>query len=144
MPSPQLESGFTRIANSIIEALYRVNTPPYERRVIDFVFRITYGFQRRDAETSISQISRVTGIERRNVQRAIKGLVGKNMLTINYINRDCELAKSIRVAFQKDPAKWIVDKPVHKPRGGASKLTHSPASLLTHPPCVSTDAGGVR
>src|SRR3972149_2270012 len=101
---PQLEHGFTRIANGIIEALSRVNLSAYETRVRLFIFRITYGFNRREADTSISQIARVLGLDRRHVQRAVKSLEGKNIITVKKVRRHCEVGKSLRVAFQKDPA----------------------------------------
>ena len=45
--SPQLEDGYTRIANELIEALMRTNLSAYQSRVLWAIWRKTYGFNKR-------------------------------------------------------------------------------------------------
>jgi phage replication O-like protein O len=104
MASPQLEDGFTRIANEIIEVLARINLSPYESRVLWFVLRKTYGWRKKSDWIAASQMrAGLGGLDRRNIFRALKGLSGKNMIVIS---RDD--AHKPKYSFQKDYSKWRV------------------------------------
>lgn len=97
MADPRPEKGYTKIPNSIIEALCRVNLSPYQSRVLWLIFRKTYGWHKEADRLPLSQICSATGIARSNVSRALKALVARNMIT----RRD-------RVtAFQLDYGKWV-------------------------------------
>lgn len=110
MASPQLEDGYIKIANEIAEALMTINLSAYESRVLWFIFRKTYGFQKKTDWLSLSQFSDLIGLDRRLVHRAIKGLLSKGMLVIE---RDD--GQRVKYGFQKDYTKWIKDtiKPSH-------------------------------
>ena len=103
MSNPQLENGFTRIANEILEALARTNLSPYEWRVLMFLFRKTYGHQKKADAIPRSQFSNGLCLDRRLVHRAIKSLESKRLLVIS---RDDSGAVSYQ--FQKDYTKWRV------------------------------------
>ena len=102
MASPQKENGFTPIANEILEALCKMNLSPYESRVLWFLLRKTYGYQRKADHIPSSQFSRGTGLDRRLVHRALKGLSSKKMTVIS---RDDTNRPTI--GFQKDYAQWV-------------------------------------
>lgn len=101
MASPQKENGHIDIANEIAEALMRVNLSAYESRVLWFLFRKTYGWNKTVDWITLSQFSKCIGLDRRLVHRAIKGLSSKKMIVIN---RDD--SQRLRYAFQKDYDKW--------------------------------------
>jgi phage replication O-like protein O len=101
-PSPQKENGYTPIANEIMEALMRVNLSPAETRVLWFLFRKTYGWNKKSDRIPLSQFSQATGIERRNVHRALKKLSSKQMIAI--VQTDDRMAATYR--FQKDYSRW--------------------------------------
>lgn len=101
MASPQTEDGFTRIANEIIEAIYKVNLSAYESRVMWFLFRKTYGFQKKTDRIALSQFAKEIGIDRRLVHRAIKNLSSKNMIVISKDDRN-----HVSYGFQKNYKKW--------------------------------------
>ena len=44
MASPQLEDGFTRVANELLEALAKLKLCAYETKVLIFIIRKTYGW----------------------------------------------------------------------------------------------------
>lgn len=81
MESPQLENGYTKIANEIIEALSRTNLSSYESRILWCVFRKTYGFQKREDWISISQFVEITGIKPSHISRSIKLLTLRGIVT---------------------------------------------------------------
>lgn len=82
MASPQLENGYTSIANEIMEALPRIRIPPEARRVLDVIIRKTYGFRKKKDRISLSQFAMATGIPTSKICRALKRLSGMNMITI--------------------------------------------------------------
>jgi len=99
--TPQKEDGFTPIANEIMEALMRVNLSAYESRVLWFLFRKTYGWNKKTDWITLSQFSECIGLDRRLIHRAIKSLSSKKMIVIY---RDDTF--KIRYGFQKDFKKW--------------------------------------
>jgi len=92
MPTPQLERGYARIANELIEALSRINLSAYEWRVFFCVLRKTYGWNKGSDFVSISQLALGTGLKKSHVSRAKKALLTKNILHIDRgklgINKD--------------------------------------------------------
>lgn len=103
MANPQIEEGYTPIANEIIEALMRVNLSAYESRVLWFLFRKTYGWDKKTDWITLSQFSKCIGLDRRLIHRAIKELSSKKMIVIE---RDDGLR--LRYGFQKNYEKWVL------------------------------------
>jgi phage replication O-like protein O len=103
MASPQVEDGYTKIANELVEALMKVNLSAYESRVLWFLFRKTYGWEKKTDWIALSQFASCLNLDRRLIHRAIKGLSSKQMIVIE---RDDGLR--IKYGFQKDYDKWKV------------------------------------
>ena len=101
-PHPQKENGFTPIAHEIMEALMKINLSPAESRVLWFIFRKTYGWGKKSDRIALSQFSKATGLKRQNVQRALKALSSKSMITV--IRSDDR--KPLTYRFQKDYSEW--------------------------------------
>ena len=76
-----LEDGYTRIANSLLEALYKTPILSRESRVLLFIIRQTYGFGHKSRELSNGFIAAGTGIDAKHISEIIKGLVSANVLT---------------------------------------------------------------
>jgi|ADurb_Leu_01_Slu_FD_contig_101_408048_length_1942_multi_2_in_0_out_0_3 phage replication O-like protein O len=103
MANPQAENGHIDIANEIAEALMKVNLSAYESRILWFIFRKTYGWNKKEDWISLSQFSMCTGLDRRLVHRAIKSLSSKKMIVINKDD-----SNHITYGFQKNWEKWDV------------------------------------
>ena len=101
--TPQLEDGYTKIANEIIEALCRINLSPYESRVVWGIFRKTYGYNKKEDWISLSQFSDLIDLDRRLIHRATKSLENRNIIVIN---RDDK--RKPNYMFQKDYTKWLL------------------------------------
>jgi phage replication O-like protein O len=80
MASPQVEGGYTRIANEIVEALARVNVPGEVMRILLIVLRKTYGFSKKEDAISLSQFCLLSGIKKPNCTRAIKKALGMRLI----------------------------------------------------------------
>lgn len=81
--TPQLENGYTKIANEILEAMARFRIPGEQRQCLDFILRKTYGYNKKEDAIANSQFCEATGLKKGNVSRAIKALVDKNIVIKN-------------------------------------------------------------
>lgn len=104
MASPQLENGYTPIANEILHALMGCKLLVYEMKVVLCVVRKTYGWRKKNDWVSNSQISEVTGMAKSNVTRTVKSLVEKKIL----------YKDGKKIGFQKNWELWKVDWSVDK------------------------------
>jgi len=96
MNSPQLEEGFTRIANGILEKLITINLSSYQTRVLLYIIRKTYGFNKKEDWISTSQIVKATGIHKAHVSRTKKELLMRKIVT----------SSGNKIAFQKNSRLW--------------------------------------
>ena len=99
--NPQLADGYTPIANAIMDALARTRFSGYERSVLDFLFRKTYGWAKKSDLISLSQFVDGTGILKPHVARTIKRLVERKVITRN--GNDT----LVRYEFNKHYGEWI-------------------------------------
>jgi len=97
MASPQLENGFTRIANEILESLSSVQMSGTEWQFVMCIFRKTYGFNKKEDWVTGSQIVAMTGLKKERVSEAKKRLLERNIVT----------EKRNKISFQKDYEQWI-------------------------------------
>jgi len=97
MASPQKENGFTPIANEILDELQKFGDLTLrEIKVILFILRRTYGFNRKESEMSISFISRGTGIQENHVSATLTFLVKKRLI----------FRKESNIVFNKNHDSW--------------------------------------
>lgn len=96
MASPQLEHGYTKIANEILEALARTSISTYQSRVLWAIFRKTYGFGKKVDKISLSQLSEMTGIQKAHVGQARRELIARKILTV----------AGEAIGFNKNHAEW--------------------------------------
>ncbi len=106
MANPQLENGYTAIANELLEALCRHAPGRAEGRVFDYIMRQTYGWNKKLDRLSYSQIQEGTGLSRRAVIYAMENLEAKNMITVGRAKVGDQLNL---VGVQKDYENWRPD-----------------------------------
>lgn len=82
MASPQLEDGYTRVANEILENIMKVSLNGTQFRIVMAVWRYTYGFQRTKHEMSISFLSQSINASRGQVDRELSTLISRNILKV--------------------------------------------------------------
>lgn len=81
MANPQKENGYTPIANEIIEALAKFPFNGAQLRLVLFLLRKTYGFQKKADKISISQFEKGTDLNKRTIQRELDNLEAMNVIT---------------------------------------------------------------
>ena len=74
MANPQLENGYTSIANEILDNLCKLSLNGTELKVVICIFRYTFGFRRKSHKLSASFIARWGNCDVRAVKRALKKL----------------------------------------------------------------------
>ena len=79
--SIQVENGnFTRIHNTIMEAIYSVNFTAIELRCLLYLLRHTYGFQRKEHTISYAEFAGGLNCSRRAAMRCLQSLENANVV----------------------------------------------------------------
>jgi phage replication O-like protein O len=113
---PQLEDGFTRIANEILEAIARTPLSDYESRCVHFLWRKTYGWQNPDGQSkkvdviSHTQWAEGTDIPRWHIDRVLTRLAKRKIITKQEIYRGAR--RIILWGFKKRYKEWLSPKQV--------------------------------
>ncbi|MEX3914846.1 replication protein [Paraburkholderia sp. BR10872] len=79
--TPQLEDGYTRIANELFEAILGFGFTQRQLLVLLTVLRKTYGYGKKEDDMSAGQIGQMCGVKRNHVSEVIGQLAGMNVLT---------------------------------------------------------------
>lgn len=82
MESPQIEDGYTRFANSLLEAFCRTRIAGQAYQVVLCVARMTYGYQKKCDSISYGQISELSGIQRHKIVPIVRSLTDMKILTV--------------------------------------------------------------
>lgn len=94
MASPQIENGYTKVANELLDALCSINLSSHEWHVVHAIIRKTYGYNKKEDWITNTQIMKLTGQTQQKVSQAKRKLVVKNIVTENgnkiSINKDYE------------------------------------------------------
>lgn len=102
--TPQLEDGFTMLANELMERVLGFGFSHREQSVIFTIFRKTYGYGKKEDDMSASQIGTMCGITRQHVTTTL------NLLALrNVINKRPGRFGTI-VGIQKDHRRWITSE----------------------------------
>jgi len=98
--NPQLEDGFTRIADELLEALIAARLSGGEFRIVLTTIRKTYGFNKKTDRITLSQFEAMTGIPRKRCHRLLDKLVSKDVLLKGGEGR------KVTYGVQKDYTRW--------------------------------------
>jgi len=101
MTTPQVENGFTMIANELLEAILGGGFSHREQSVILTVIRKTYGYAKKEDDMSAAQIGALCGVARQHVTSTLNVLASRNVIT----KRAGRFGMVIGI--QKDHRKWI-------------------------------------
>jgi len=96
MANPQLEDGYTEIANEILDSLAHCQLSPNEWQVLICIIRKTYGYHKKVDYIANFQIVMATGLCKAVVSRVLGKLAEKRLITRN----------KKYIGFQKDWEIW--------------------------------------
>jgi len=97
MVSPQIDDGYTKIANELLDAICALHLSGSEWSFVHSIIRKTYGYNKKEDWVTNSQIVVMTGLCKERVSEAKKSLIEKNVVT----------EKRNKISIQKDYTKWI-------------------------------------
>jgi phage replication O-like protein O len=100
MARPQIENGHCDIATELLEAIIKAHFSNTEHAVFWAIVRKTYGWHKKIDRISFSQLEELTGINRRHIAPALKGLIKRNMVI-----RQGE-KQNLEYGVQKDYELW--------------------------------------
>lgn len=80
MATPQVEDGYTMIANELLEALAFIQLPPTEWQVLLVIIRKTYGYKKKVDSIANFRIVQATGLSKEVISRSLKSLSNKNLI----------------------------------------------------------------
>ncbi|MGE5633378.1 MAG: replication protein [Caulobacteraceae bacterium] len=103
MANVQLEKGYTRIANEILENIIRLPLNGTQLRIIVVIWRNTYGFGRKEHTISESYIAKATGLSKRFISQELNKLVEMNIIKVA---KNSTYTTPKTLAFNKDFEKW--------------------------------------
>lgn len=78
--SPQLENGYTRLANELLDALIGAGLTARQWAVVMAVIRKTYGFNKTSDEIGLSQLVAMTGLDKGNLSKTVRELESAKVL----------------------------------------------------------------
>ncbi|NLH62482.1 MAG: replication protein [Ignavibacteriales bacterium] len=81
--NPQVEDGYTKIANELTEALAKIRISGEEWQVLWVIIRKTYGFNKKADWIPLRQFVELTGLNKPHIIQAIKKLEQKKIVTKN-------------------------------------------------------------
>jgi phage replication O-like protein O len=143
--SPQVENGFTKIANELLEAIYNTNLSAYETRIVMFIIRLTYGFEKKMDAISLSQfedgiikkdgtiIAKGTNLKHRHICEVISRLIEKNIIIKS---KDGYITQ---YGIQKDYTKWATGTPTSTTRTSTTRTSTARTSTWGSTP-TSTES----
>ncbi len=100
MANPQLENGYTRLANELQDAFCRFRVPGETRQIVDTVIRLTFGYRRTWASITLKDFQKKTNLKKQNARRALSKAIAMNLV----IKKDYPIG--CRYRLNKDFHTW--------------------------------------
>lgn len=111
MSGPQLEDGFTQVAHEILDAICQFNFNGAQFRIIIKIWRLTYGYKRKDHDFAIPYLQKRTRLSESTVKRELSALIKAKVLLVT---KEATKTTARRLAFNKHYEQWYI------PKGGDS------------------------
>ena len=131
MDSPQLENGYTKIANEIMDAFSNIRIAGEQMQCLMFILRKTYGYHKKEDSISLSQFAEATGLRKQHICRALNALRDRNIIVTKNGNRNIT-TYSFNKSYKKWLPKMVTPKPLPKMVKRVTKNGNSALPKLGH------------
>lgn len=105
MANVQTENGYTRIAHQLLEETAKRKFNATQHSILLIVWRMTYGFCRKDHELAVNYFVRVTGFSKRNIQESLNSLLENKVLIET---QQANFNQTRKMAFNKNYDEWLI------------------------------------
>ena len=120
MADPQLENGFTTVADELLEALALASLSAREYALVLAIIRRTYGWRKKKDQIAASQLAEATGIPSGKIWGLVRGLEEKHVVTVHRPGP----GKIVTIGIQKDHSKWRMRGRAYTLKGGRQPTPH--------------------
>lgn len=123
--NPQMENGFTPIANEILEAAAGASLNGTQLRILLLLWRNSYGFHKRECPLPLSYLAKKLRGNKSTIARQIRRLEALGVLSAR--QEQCDGHTPKLYAFCKDYTRWQcgageVDTPTHSQQNSAGSV----------------------
>ena len=88
MASPQIENGYTRIANELLEAICNKLTNSTWIRVLIWTIRLTYGFNRKEVQSNYGAYATKLNLTKDTVKNALLDMFDRKIIILAVITKE--------------------------------------------------------
>lgn len=103
MAKPQKENGYTPIAHEIFDNICRFNFNGAQFRIIMKVWRMTYGYRRKDHDLALTYLQEATGLSRGTMKKELNFLIEAKVLIVT---KEATNKDPRKLAFNKNYEEW--------------------------------------
>ena len=129
MVDVQLENGYTRIANELLESLSQVKLNGTQYAILLCVIRSTYGFQKKSHELSLNYIKKYTGRNKNHIKKELDKLIDKKVVKVY---KKPTFNKSRKLGINKDYTVWQLEDSTQIEVHPSKENTHSTLIRVPH------------
>jgi len=120
MADPQIENGYTRLANELLEAIIAAPFSGQELRIVFAVARRTYGWNKIEDYISLSQFKEATGMTPIRCSQVVNRLAEIKVITV--IDR-CGPRGTKKYRLNKNYDEWTLSKKRHSQKNDSVRKT---------------------
>ncbi|MFL0361418.1 replication protein [Pseudobacillus sp. 179-B 2D1 NHS] len=135
MADVQLENGYTKIANELLDAIQQFQFTQNQFKLLMALWRHTYGWNRKECEFSLSFIESVTYLDRKRVNETLKALIQNNVIQ-EVESGSARKTKVVR--FNKNYDEWTIKRykssgvlPTSSQSATSGEITTSSSGVMT-------------
>jgi phage replication O-like protein O len=133
--SPQVEDGYTRIADEFLEALIHADYPASVLRFVLVVVRETWGWQKKEAEIPTKRFVEVFGVTERRVRQIRDDCLRHNLIEVEHGDQ----FETPIYRVQKRYTDWMTWKTNNPWEGPSTRKTNLPSFPEDEPSDSSED-----
>ena len=104
MANPQLEHGYTRISNELLEALSNRMVNSTWIRILLWTARLTYGFRRKEVQSNYSSYATKLNLQKDTIKNALSEMKDRKMLNILVVTKETFI-----VSINKNYDLWKIE-----------------------------------
>ena len=135
--SAQLEDGYTRTANELLDCLMKQRLNGTQHSIIYCIIRNTYGYQRKSHELSLTFIASATSIHKDLIKRELDKLIE---LKIVKVFREAGFKTTREIGINKNTGDWIVQSGLKERQStNQSTVSESVAAQYTNQSTPTVD-----